>query len=57
LPDGEPEADKWLELNLEYSEKWPNVTAKSDPLPDADTFKAEDGKFDKYFSSNPGQGD
>ena len=44
-------------MNREYSEKWPNVTTKSDPLPDADALKDEKGKFEKYFSANPGQGD
>lgn len=57
IPDVEPEAEKWLEMNREYSEKWPNVTAKSDPLPDADALKDEAGKFDKYFSANPGKGE
>ena len=57
IPDVEPEAEKWLELNREYSEKWLNVTAKSDPLPEAEEFKSAEGKFEKYFSANPGQGD
>lgn len=57
IPDVEGEAEKWLEMNREYSEKWPCVTIKSDPLPDADNFKAEEGKFDKYFSNKPGKGD
>lgn len=54
IPDVEPDAEKWLELNREYSEKWPNVTSKVDPMPDADALKGEAGKFDKYFSANPG---
>ena len=58
IPDVEPEAEKWLELNREYSEgKWPNITAKKDEAPDADNFKSEEGKFDKYFTANPGSGD
>jgi len=55
LPDVEAEGEKWLELNREYSEKWANVTVKSDPLPEADEFKGEEGKFEKYFSGNAGQ--
>ncbi|MEK9708062.1 MAG: ferredoxin FdxA, partial [Alphaproteobacteria bacterium] len=51
IPDVEPEAEKWLELNREYSEKWPNITSKKDEAEDADNFKEEDGKFDKYFSA------
>jgi len=58
IPDVEPEAEKWLELNREYSEgKWPNITAKKDEAPDADNFKSEESKFDKYFTANPGSGD
>src|SRR3546814_6506252 len=52
MPDVEPDAEKWLELNREYSAKWPNITSKKDPTPDADAMKAEGGKFDKYFSAN-----
>src|SRR3546814_4874859 len=29
LPDTETEAEKWLELNREYSEQWPNITRRS----------------------------
>ncbi len=28
LPDTEPGLEKWLELNLRYAQKWPNLTAK-----------------------------
>lgn len=55
--DTEPDIEKWLELNREYSEKWPNITSKRDALPDADAFKDQDGKFDKYFSAEAGEGD
>jgi len=43
-------------MNREYSEKWPNITSKTDPLPDADELKGEKDKFEKYFNPNPGQG-
>jgi len=56
-PETEPNVEKWLEINREYSEKWPNITAKKDALADADSFKDEDGKYEKYFSPEPGQGD
>jgi len=32
LPDTEPESEKWLELNREYSEIWPVITEQKDPL-------------------------
>jgi len=57
LPDTEDGLEKWLEVNAEYSEKWPNITQKKDPLPDADDLVGEEGKFDKYFSADPGEGD
>lgn len=57
LPDTEGEADKWLELNREYSEKWPNITRKGEPPADADDWDGVDDKFEKHFSANPGKGD
>ena len=57
LPDTEPGMERWLELNREYSEKWPNITAKKPEDPEAEQHKVEQGKFDKYFSQNPGDGD
>ena len=56
LPDTDPTAENWLELNRQYSESWPNITRKGDSPEDADAHKDEAGKFDKYFSTNPGQG-
>jgi ferredoxin len=47
---------KWLELNREYSEKWPNITVNGGALADADAFKDKEGKFEEHFSPNPGQG-
>ena len=57
LPDTEDEAEKWLELNREYSTgPWPNITRMGTPPPDADDFKEVGDKFAKYFSPEPGQG-
>ena len=56
-PDTEPGLEKWLELNRKFSETWPNITSKKEPPPDADSHKTEEGKFDKYFSPDPGSGD
>jgi ferredoxin len=56
-PDTVKGVEKWLELNREYSEKWPNITSKKPALPDADAFRDENGKFDKYFDPEPGSGD
>ena len=56
-PATEPGLDKWLELNRKYSETWPNITSKKEAPSDADAYKDEQGKFEKHFSSNPGEGD
>ncbi|MEZ5892689.1 MAG: ferredoxin family protein [Parvularculaceae bacterium] len=56
IPDTEPGADKWLEINSRYAGEWPNITQKIEAMPDADAFAEEDGKFDKYFSDKPGEG-
>jgi len=56
LPDTEGDAEKWLELNTEYSAKWPNITVRGEQPADADEFKGNAGKFDKFFSANPGAG-
>ena len=57
LPDTESGLEKWLELNANYSSEWPNITRKKDLPADADEHKGEEGKFDKYFSADPGEGD
>jgi ferredoxin len=56
-PDTEPGLEKWLELNRKFSETWPNITSKKDALADADKYKDEPAKFEKYFSPEPGEGD
>jgi hypothetical protein len=56
-PDTEPGLEKWLEINAEYAVKWPNITAKKEPPPDAKEFEGVPGKFEKYFSPEPGEGD
>ena len=33
LPDTEPGAQKWLELNRVYSEQWPNIATKGEEPP------------------------
>ena len=54
----QPRAGKPTITNTTFSNQWPNVTRKLDQTPaDADEHKGEDGKFDKYFSPEPGTGD
>jgi len=56
--DIEPRARPWLELNKKYSTLWPNVTFDGGQTPaDADQFRSLSGKFERYFSPDPGEGD
>lgn len=55
VSDTEEKADKWLDLNREYSSKWPNVNRKKTPPADADEWKGKEGKYPEYFSEEPGE--
>lgn len=57
LPDIDPESGPWLEFNATYAAEWPEITRKRAPLADADDFKGVNGKYDQYFSPEPGEGD
>jgi len=57
LPDTDPESEKWLELNRDYSEKWPVITKQKDPLPTAEEFKDKKNKLEEHFSKLPGDSD
>ncbi|MXO48025.1 DUF3470 domain-containing protein [Erythrobacter vulgaris] len=57
LPDTEDNLEKWLELNTKFSAEWPNITQSKAPPEDADAHKDEEGKYEKYFSAEPGEGD
>jgi ferredoxin len=48
---------KWLKVNTEYSNIWPNITRKGTPPADADEYREKKDKFEQYFSSKPGAGD
>jgi ferredoxin len=56
-PDTEPDLEKWLEVNTKFSEEWPNITTKKPAPEDADEMAKVDGKYEKYFSPEPGDGD
>ena len=56
-PDTEPVAAEWVEFNRKYSEQWPNITIRRDPLPDAEKMDGETEKFQKFFSEKPGEGE
>ena len=50
--DTEPGSEKWLEIKQKYSEIWPNIREKKDPLSDHEKYKDEQDKFKKYFEEN-----
>ena len=52
----QPDFEKWLSINTEFSKTWPNITIKRTPPADS---KEREGKPDKaqYFSPEPGEGD
>jgi ferredoxin len=43
---------KWQEINRSMSQKWHNIINKKEPLHDAEKFKNEKNKYEKYFSEN-----
>jgi ferredoxin len=57
VPDTGTGLDKWLTLNAEHAQAWPNIAVKRDPPADGAEFDGMPDKFEKYFSPNPGQGD
>jgi ferredoxin len=52
MPDTHPDAVQWLELNKEYSSKWPSITQKIPPPDDADAWLDVKNKMTKYFDPN-----
>jgi ferredoxin len=47
----------WVEINRKYALEWPVLTKKKDAPADAEEFKGLEGKFEKFFSPEPGAGD
>ena len=58
VPDTDDTADGfWLEVNTKYSALWPNITRQGVSPPDADDFRTETKKFERFFSEKPGNTD
>jgi hypothetical protein len=49
--------ERWLKLNAEYAQVWPNIAVKREPPADAAEFDGVPNKLERCFSPNPGQGD
>lgn len=39
----------WIERNASFSKLWPKIEASKKPLPDAEDYREEAGKFEKYI--------
>ena len=51
-----PNVAEWVEFNRKYSEMWPVIVTKKDPLPEAAERDGELDKRSKYFSEAAGPG-
>ena len=47
--------EKWVEFNRKYSELWPVIITKKDPMPNADEMDGKEGKME-LFSEAAGEG-
>ncbi len=56
-PDTEKGLKDWLKLNKEMAKTWPNISHKRKHDPSAKEFDGKPGKFEAYFSPEPGKGD
>jgi len=52
VPDSDQRADHWLPVNREMSAQWPNITARHDPLPDAESWRGRPDK-EAFLSRKP----
>lgn len=57
VPDMDERAGKFLEMNREYAETWPNITQIKAAPADAKEFEGVPNKFETHFSAEPGEGD
>ncbi len=54
-PETDGDLTKWVDINRQYAETWPNITRMGEPPADREEWKDKTGKFEKYFSPNPGK--
>ncbi len=57
LPGSDQRGEKWLELNSEYSKKWPRLPDTKLPTEDAKSWEKVENKFMDHFGEKPGTGD
>ena len=54
ISDTDDKDGKWLKINTEFSDLWPNITLKKDPPADAEKYESVDDKYNNFFSKKPG---
>ncbi len=57
VSDTESPHAQWLEINREFSLKWPNITKKKDAPLDAKDWDGKANKYPEFFNPSPGDGD
>jgi ferredoxin len=55
VPDSDPAAADWAELNRSHAQQWPNLTRKETPPADAEEWNGVSGKK-AHLSSEPHRG-
>ena len=48
VSDSDAEAAKWLDLNAKSAKIWPNITARQEPLADADEWLDKPDKLSEF---------
>ena len=55
LPDSLVEP-RWTELNARLARVWPLIRTRGRPFADADAYSGVEGKFEEFFTEEPGSG-
>jgi ferredoxin len=56
VPASKPEAQRWLELNARMSAVWPQMLDRRADFEDADLYKNQPAKYEKFFTENAQSG-
>ena len=41
---------EWVKINREFSQNWPKITKRKEPLPEADSMNGIQNKFEQFIS-------
>jgi ferredoxin len=55
IPDTDPGAEKWVQINQQYADVWPNIRQYKLPPVDADKWLDTPGKFENHFDPAPAE--